>query len=338
MKRVTITALLAAGALVAAPPLNAQADPLPPGGIIDIGDARWWIDVYGIAYGWDTGDVYDPDGYVYYPGFYEDNADYLYCPAPATTATMTTQSNGDVVIDCASDEFTNHVGVTATYQIRLYAGTATGYLARSLVTIRNTTDTAVPLAELWGYWYTTYVDVDGLTFLTDSGKTSPETTAAADAWFIAGAPNGGSVIWASAWAKPGSTASAGMAASGDTDAVYVNFPDATVPAGGTLRLLQFTNMVIPATQNEAGTTAAWAAAVAQVPEFATFSTTCGRLSAGLEPGVEYLGWGVPGACAPILPVSGPADAGATAFVAGALLVAGLAAVLIVRRRNQVTAD
>jgi LPXTG-motif cell wall-anchored protein len=337
VKKLAIAGAIAVAAVLATPAIAANADPLPPDGEITIGGVIWDIDEYGIAYGWDAAGTYGGSGYLYYPGFYEDNSDYTYCPDPIGTATMTTEANGDVVIQCAPDEFTNHPGVSATYQIRLTGAASNGHLARSLVTIENTTGVDVPLTDLFGYWYTSpYLAGGGLNFVTNSGETT--NAAADDAWFTAGSGAGLSVVQTSAWAKPGSTAAAGLVVSGGANNLWVEYSGVTVPAGGAVRLLQYTNMVIPPTADSAGATSALATAAAQTPEFAAFGTTCGRLEAGLDPSADYIGWGVPAACAPALPATGPADGQFAAFAAGALLLAGVGALVFVRRRRALAGE
>lgn len=330
MKKLAIAGAIAVAAVFGAPAVAANADPLPPSGTIVVGDAQWYIDIYGLASGWDVANVYGPNGYIYYPGYvYGNLTNYIYCPTPTATAVVTYEANGDVVIDCESYQLPGYAGVYASWHIRLYAESATGYLARTLLTIENTTEFDATIADLYNNYQTNYVQPTPNTFLTDSGST--DLVAPTDAWLRAGSTAGASVIQSSAWAKPGSTAAGGLTAygSGASEYTYVYYSPLTIPAGATKNLVNFTNMVIPATTDAAGATAALAAADSQLPEFNTF---CGRLVAGLDPNADYVAWGTPAACPQVLPATGPADGSLAGFAAAALLLTGAAVLVFVRRR------
>ncbi len=345
-KYVIAAAALAFAAVLTAPPLAAAADPLPPGGTFVVGgEALWQFDDYGISYAWDAGNVYFTSGHIWYPGYYYEDPNYLIsCPDPATNVVATTEPNGDVTVDCATWEITGHPGVFATQQIRLFGTENNGYLARQLVTIDNTTASAVDFSGLFAYWYPERVRVGTFSFLTDSGST--DVVAPEDAWFIAGSSSGDSVIWSSAWAKPGSTASAGLVAGGSgSDYVEVDYSAAPIPANTTANFLQYTNMVIPTAKDGPSAAIALAAASAQSAEFSTF---CGRIVDGLDQDAQFVGWGSPADCnpvlpasSPMLPASGPAT-GSSAVAAGAVAAALIgtwclgSAVLTARRRRAPT--
>ncbi len=327
MKKILAVAALALAATLALPATAANADPLPPGGIIDVGDARWQVDEWGIAYGWDVANVYGSGGYIYYPGWYYDNSSGLFCPDPATNATVTYESNGDVSIDCVAFAVPGYTDLFVTFHMRLFAEAAGGYLARVWVNVDNQDDTDVSIANLSSWLEVEYVDVGTFSFLTSSGSTS--APAPDDSWFIAGSSSGDSVIWTGAWAKTGNTAGGPLAVYGDPASdLYVDFSGVTIPANGTANFLQFTHMVIPASQDDAGGAAALSAANAQVSEFNEF---CGRLVEGLDFAAEYTGWGVPGACP--LPATGPDATSIAAMSLGAIGVTALGVILLFARRR-----
>ncbi|HQI66566.1 MAG TPA: LPXTG cell wall anchor domain-containing protein, partial [Rhodoglobus sp.] len=77
-----------------------------------------------------------------------------------------------------------------------------------------------------------------------------------------------------------------------------------------------------------------ATAQAQVGEFDVF---CGRLTEGLDPSVDYLGWGTPTSCPqPALAATGQ-DASNLPIVVGgsvALVILGAVAIIAARRRSR----
>lgn len=245
---------------------------------------------------------------------------------------MTIEDNGDVVVDCAEDAYPGNSELTVTYQLRFFAASSTGWLARTAVTIQNSSDTDVPLTSPQAVWMPS--DRGGVAvqdFLTSSGETlAPAPT---DSWFMAGSPTGESVMWTSAWARTGATAASGLVVDGAANWLRAVYSAVTVPAGGAVRLVHFTNMVIPTAVSTEAAAEAWATAQSQTAEFESFSAC--RLAAGLDPSLEYVGWGAPVPCrpaAPVLPVTGPSDGAVTGAALAATLLLGVGILLAARRR------
>lgn len=334
MKKWASAAALGAVLAIVAAPVAASADPWPVDDTFTVGGANWDFDEYGIAYGWDAGNVYGSSGYIYYPGYFSDDSDYIYCPNYESSV-VTTLDGGDVTIDCQPFELAGAVGLTATMHFRIYATESNGHLLRYQLDVENTTGADITPAVLESYF-----DVDGYVaddpsttdFVSSSGATAGMEPG--DDWFIAGRTNGASVFWSSAWSKTG-TDSPLTANGGPLNGVVIDYSDVTFPANSTTHILQFTNLVIPAAQDDASADAAFEAAQTQSAEFADF---CGRLSDGLED-AEYLGWGNPADCNAPVPPAKPtlADTGVDATgtaIAGALFVMlGAAALVVMSRRR-----
>ena len=334
MKKPVIAALVGILVAVVAAPMSAQAaDPWPSDDTFTVGDAKWGFNEYGLSYAWDAADAYSSYGYAYYPGFVENDTDYLYCPNYDTTAIVNTLADGDITIDCETTPVVGYAGLENTYHFRLYSTESNGWLLRLTLDIENTTDADLTISDNTSYFYGTYwSDVANYNYLTSSGGST--STGPEDSWFIAGQKNGTTVYQTSAWARTGQTAAAGLSVTGNSGYSYVDYAGLTFPANSTTHLVQFVNVVIPAAQDEASSTAAFATAQAQVGEFSTF---CGRLTEGLDPSVDYVGWGTPASCAqPALAETG-SDATNLPLVLGGsalLILLGATGVILTRRRSR----
>jgi LPXTG-motif cell wall-anchored protein len=343
MKKLAAVAAMGIAAALVSVPLSAQAvDPWPGDDQFNVGSAQYQFSEYGLYYMWDTADVYDLAGYIEYPmTFYWDSTDYFYCGDPSlpsatdyTHSVVNTLGNGDVTIDCPSWELPAYAGLVATVHFRMYAAeTGGGYLIRQWVELENTTGADISLGSLSSFQYPdTFTYTPGTTgvFLTSSGATAP--VGINDSWFISGEDNGSAVYQTTVWAKTGSASAFGIESVPYGDNVQNNFTTAglNIPAGKTLNFLQFTTVTIPATADAPGATAAFAAATAQASEFDQFS---GRLTDGLDPSLEYIGWGSP--AAPALASTGTDTAALLPIVGGAaaLVLLGVATVVITRRRR-----
>jgi LPXTG-motif cell wall-anchored protein len=107
----------------------------------------------------------------------------------------------------------------------------------------------------------------------------------------------------------------------------------TIAPGQTLNLISFINMIFPATNDAAGTTAAFEAAVAHAQGELSQGLT-GRLSAGLPSDIVAAGWGVDDSCVPQLANTGIDSAASIGITTGAsaLAMVGLVFVIVARRR------
>lgn len=320
------TVAVLALALGAASPALAAEPTVDGDGIVTIGAAHWQVDEYGLAYGWDAADVYDLSGYIYYPGeFYYDN--YLYCGTGIADADVVVESNGDLTITCPSGPF-GSTGLTGSLTFRFYAQSESGYLMRQLVTLTNETDAPIELADgIFAYYYDGYTGTQGGPgFITSSGG---DTVGADDTGYISHDPSGASVVETEVWAPNGSAPGAGIV--GDSHPAITYTEDATFAAGETKYFVNFTNMVIPATQDEEGAAAAFEIASAQTEEYTDFS---GRLVEGLPEGLPVVAWGMtPVAPAPIVPTLANTGSDVSALgVAGlAALLAAAAGLVLIRR-------
>ncbi len=337
MNRIRSAATLTVGSaavlalvLGAASPALAAEPTVDGGGVVTIGGAHWQIDQYGLAYGWDAADVYNSSGYIYYPAeFYID--DYLYCGAGIADAEVVVESNGDLTVDCPEAPFGTS-GLTASLSFRFYAESGLGYLLRQHVTITNETDAAIEIPEgLYAYYYDGYTGTQGDPgFVTSSGGS---TVSADDTGYVSHHPDGTSVVETEVWAPNGSSPDAGII--GDNHPAVTYSEDSSFEAGETKNFVNFTNMVIPASQDEAGASAAFELAGQQTAEYNEFT---GRLVAGLPEGLPVVGWGTtpvtpePTPVVPVVPTAPLAPAGPvlanTGSDASTLGIVGLAALLV----------
>ena len=313
------------------------AEPVIDGdGVVTIGSAHWQFNEYGLAYGWDAADVYSSSGYIYYPAeFYAD--DYAYCGTGVEDAVVTVESNGDMTIACPAGPFAA-TGLTLAINFRLYAESATGYLARQYTTISNNTEAPIDVSEdFLSYYYDGYTGTQGTPgFYTSLGG---NTVTANDTGYVSHKPSGASVVETEVWALTGSAPDSGIVADDDPSVRYTD--DSLFEPGETKNFVTYTNMVIPATQDTAGAAAAFELAGQQTGEYGEFT---GRLVAGLPEGLTVVGWGVTPTtpepvnpvvpAAPVLANTGSDASGLLIFGFGALLVAAAGVVLVRRTRAQ----
>jgi hypothetical protein len=316
----------------------AQALAWPTGGQFVVsgtngGGAVWQITNYGIEYAWDVND--ESDAKLAYPNEIYNGFDYLFCgdgDGDASDSTVTEEANGDITIDCQPSVDELWDGLTVTQHYRLYAASDSGYLARQWAEIHNTTGATIDMTgnEIYNSYYYNY-DSWNLAYsywTASDGTTGTNNEADGQVWGVNGDSRGNVIVMGSAWGAPckASEFTAGEGA-------YFNFPSSVnvIPAGETVNLVTFVNMVFPAENTEAAATAAYDTALAQAK--AEFDLGLeGRLAAGLAPGLNVAGWCGPAAALP--------DTGANASVIGSsvaisagLLVAGVLALVMVRRRQ-----
>ncbi len=339
MKKKLVSALgasLASIALITLAAAPAQAAPWPSNGDFDIsgtmgGGARWNLGEYGIHNATNIPDTMNHA--LYYPNEIYGGSDYFYCGSSSgdgSDSTVTNETNGDVTIDCQPETDAVAPGIKGTLHFRLYAESASGYLARQWLEIENTSGTSVDLTSnpISNYYYWNYYGwTSGDPWETNQGPFDHARDG--DVWGAGASANGDEIATSAAWGDPCHSSE------------YVNgYPQMEFPAsvntiapGQVINLVTFINMVFPATNDAAGAAAAYATALDQAKtEFAAGLT--GRLADGLPAGMVPLGWDT-SACptTPELPNTG-VDAGSlgvTGVAAVGLLVAGCAA-LVVRRR------
>ena len=292
------------------------------------GGAIWDMDGYGIGYGWDVNDAMNNS--LYYPNEIY-GYDYLYCgDDDGSDATLTEEANGDITIDCLPSVDQLWEGLTVTMHYRLYASSPSGYLARQWAEIHNTTGATIDMAgeELYNDYYYNYYgwDPDFSYWTASDGSSGVGNEADGQVWGVNGDSRGNEIVMGAAWGSP---CKASEFTYNDS---YVYFPSSAnvIAAGETVNLVTFVNMVFPTENTEAAATAAYDTALAQAK--AEFDLGLeGRLAAGLTPGLNVTGWCGPAAALP--------DTGANASVIGSslaisagLLVAGVLALVMVRRR------
>ena len=336
-----LTAVAIASGIVISSALPAQAMTWPSDDVFVIGDAKWYITGNGDEKGWDAADVYENQGYLNWPtDMY--SYDYFYCGngngyysdpvADYSQSVVTEESNGDISITCPvwEDAWDTYTGLKMQSFVRLYHEEKGGYLERYMTTFTNTTGADITIDDI--YLFRSSLDPNAFDsgsgdFITSSGATS---LANGDTWSAAGNPDGSTadtLYMSSAWGRTGN--GAGLTVDGD---VYFYPNDAsTIPAGGSMTIVTYTFMVIPATQDAAGTDAAWAAVQAQASEYATFG---GRLTCGIPEGtvVEYWGTAPADSCAPpTLPNTG-FDSHLVYGSVAALAFGALLTLVAIRRR------
>lgn len=325
------------GVLALAPGVAAQAMTWPSDDQFVIGNGQWEISEYGILYGWDAADVYNDNGFANYPteGYSDD---YLYCGADTSSSyqdsIVTEEANGDISIVCPVWEDDpwdyGYSGLNMQSFVRLYHEEKGGYLARFMTTFTNTTSSDIDLVEFVLAESTTMPDsFSSGDYLTSSSGSS---LASGDTWSIAGNTDGSTIYQNSAWAKTGS--GTGFTLVGQ-NMVYPTGSN-TVPANGSVTLAFFTFIAIPASQDSAGATAAFAVSSSQTSEFDTFD---GRLTCGIPEGTVVAFWGTAPAdtaCgSSALPDTGLSTNQVMSLLAAStgLVVAGLVALVMVRRRR-----
>lgn len=261
----------------------------------------WQFDDYCIANGSDAAEHFltPVNGYIpaiYYPMEYmlklNGQDEYLLCEDQANSV-VTNEPNGDITIEIPRFEL-DVTNVWAQVVYRIYGTANNGWLLRMETIFSNESGADYSITDLFSYQYAqnyTYDSSSSSTFMTSSSN-SATSLASDDTWLISAVNGGQSVVQTVAWARDGEATNYGISSSGQAsvDADLQNhYVDRTLPPNESLHYIQFTNMNIPA-PNYTSSTAEIAAAEAQVAEFASFS---GRLVAGLDASVDYIGWGVP---------------------------------------------
>ena len=330
----SVSAALAAVALVAtASPASALA--WPTNGWFQIsgmsgGGASWQIDEYGIANGRDVNEAMNND--LYYPIATYAQGEYLFCGATdGSDATLTEEANGDITIDCEPDTDAFGLGLTGTLHIRLYDEADTGYLARVWAELENTTGSTItigaddPVATYYYYNYNAWENGDPWQTNVGGGDYGLDGSV----WGAGGDVNNDETATSSVWADLSQSCRIKAASNG----MYFPADANVIEPGQTVNLISFINMIFPATNDAAGTTAAFEAAVAHAQGELSQGLT-GRLAAGLPSGIVASGWEQNDACVETLPNTGVDSASATAFTAGAIALGmfGLGFVVVARRR------
>jgi|GEM_PF-1294928 len=335
-----------AAVMLVATAAPASALEWPTGGNFDIpgtmaGGASWQIDEFGIKAGGDTAGTSAHS--LYYPMENLAQASYLYCGTnDGSDATVTAEINGDITIDCPSVTDTFVSGLSGTLHIRLYAEAATGYMARVWGELTNTTGSTITIGSsdpLGVYYYYNYnAWNNGDPWMTNVGGGDYGLDGAV--WGVGGDVNNNEIATSAAWGDPSQFCRF------DTVGHGMYYPAAAnvIAAGETVNLISFVNMVFPATNDSAGTTAAYEAALAQAhTEFAAGLT--GRMTDGLPADLAAVGWEKDDACAapqpatteaPQLAKTGTDSALSFGFGGGALALAlvGLSFLAVARRRTR----
>ena len=340
------SALLTAIALVAtATPASALA--WPAGGNFEIpgtmgGGATWQLDGDGIAHAGDTAE--NMTHWLYYPLENYAQGDYVHCGGDdGSDATLTAEVGGDITIDCAAMPDTFESGLTSTLHVRLYAENESGYLVRVWVELENTTVSTItigsddPLGVYYYYNYSAWNNGDP--WMTNAG--GGDSGLDGSVWGAGGDLNNNEIATSAAWGDPSQscrfkTVSYGMHYPADAN---------VIPAGETVNLISFINMVFPATSDAAGTTEAFDIALEHArSEFADGLT--GRMTDGLPADINAVGWETDNACATKnknatdankLAQTGPGLSSVAALAVGAIGIgiAGIGSLVRVRRRNRV---
>ena len=327
-------AFLASVALLAtASPASALA--WPTGGYFDIpgtmaGGASWQVNGYGIASGGDIPETIA--NLLWYPLENYAQDDYFYCGSgDGSDATVTAEINGDFTIDCLSRPDTFVDGLTGTLHIRLYDETGTGYMARVWGELENTTGSAITIgsdAPVGVYYYYNYTAWDnGDPWMTNIG--GGDYGLDGSVWGAGGDIANNEIATSGAWGDP----SQSCRFKAGNHQMYYPVEANVIAAGETVNLISFINMVFPATNDAAGTTAAYEAALSHAQtEFAAGLT--GRMTAGLPDDIVAVGWEKDNACQ--LASTGVDSVTITALTAGAfgLGIAGLGFALVAGRRNR----
>ena len=305
---------------------------------IDFDSATWLVG--GVNYQFEGDNSGDSYGGAYelttptqsnyelgYEEFYFDAGDlsggWYYPMCEGSTATESTEANGDVLITC--DPYSiNGSDLWATNTYRLFADQK---LYRHVLNLENKGTSAINLdaASLGNgfYFYVSNYDKTA----SSSDPTSCDSMTAEDHWAMTSA-NSDSVINGYAWQAAGGTAftSAGEDCSDDDFYAFLT-KDSFAPGE------QANYMSLIATSEPAGTSTgdmdtAFAAALAQMPAFDSLNDTFCR---GID-GLVIEGWGT---CVASLPDTGANSAvmGSSIAIGSGLLIAGALALVMVRRRQ-----
>jgi hypothetical protein len=339
---VKTTFVAGSAAFLAALTLAASATPAsalawPAGGNFSIpgttgGGATWQVDGDGIAHSGDTDEVLTH--WLYYPLENYAQGEYILCGgSDGSDATLTEEVGGDITIDCAAMPNTFESGLTGTLHLRLYAEESTGYLARVWVELENTTGSAItvgsddPLAVYYYYNYDAWNNGDP--WQTNAGGGDSGLDGAV--WGAGGDVNNNEIATSAAWGDPSQscrfkTVSYGM---------YFPTEANVIAAGETVNLISFMNMVFPATNDSAGTTAAFETALDHAKTELAAGLK-GRLNDGLPAGIKAVGWEKDSACAAEkLATTGNSLPSSAALTAGAIGL-GIAAIGVTIRRRRRT--
>jgi len=316
---------------------SASAADWPISGVFDVpgtmgGGATWSVYEYGIGTVTNTPNTMTTR--IDNPNLVYGGADYTFCgsaPDYETTSTVTYESNGDITIDCSPVTGIVEPGLVTTIHLRLYAESATGYLARQWVELKNTSDQVVDMttSPMLNYFFWNAAWTAGNPRESNLGDAT--VLHDGDVWMASGSNTAGDQIaTAAAW--------------GDTvhsDGYVLRGSEMTFPAeaqviqpGQTVNLITFMNVVFPATNDAAGAQAAYALALSAARDELALGLH-GRLITGLPDCLQVTGW-VPAPCAALANTGVDATvAGGIAAGAGALALLGLGLV-VARRRAQLS--
>jgi hypothetical protein len=298
------------------------------------GGATWQIDEYGIAAAGDVAE--EMTNRLYYPLENYAEGDYFYCGGnDGSDATVTTEANGDVTIECASMPNTFVTGLAGTLHIRLYAEDETGYMARVWGELENTTGSTItidPDAALGVYYYYNYTAWDnGDPWQTNVG--GGDYGVDGSVWGAGGDIDNNEIATSAAWGD----LSQSCRFEAGNNKMYYPAEANVIAAGETVNLVSFINMVFPATNDAAGTTAAFETALDQAQsEFAEGLT--GRMTDGLPENFVAVGWETDDACeVEALAPTGSGLDSAAGIAAGALGISLAALGFFVRAKRRARA-
>lgn len=338
-KFVAASATLLASVALIASTTPASALAWPTGGYFEIpgtmaGGASWQINGYGIVSGGDIPDTIA--NRLHYPLENYAQDDYFYCGSgDGSDSVVTTETNGDITIDCPSFANTFVTGLTGTLHIRLYAEDETGYMARVWGELENTTGSTItigsdaPVGVYYYYNYTAWENGDPWQTNVGGGDYGLDGSV----WGAGGDVDNNEIATSAAW---GDLSQACRFEAGNNQMYYPAEAN-VIAAGETVNLISFINMVFPATNDAAGTAAAFETALDQAQsEFAAGLT--GRMTDGLPEGIVAVGWETDDACVvETLATTGPGLDSAAGLAAGAvgISIAALGFVIRARRRARV---
>lgn len=303
-----LSALLAIALTSLAIPANATINWPTDGKFVLGNEALWQFDDYCIAAGSDAAEHFlttysppsDPNSTynhgIYYPMEYmlklNGQNEYLLCEDQANSV-VTNEANGDITIEIPRFEL-DEPNVWAQVVYRIYATPNNGWLLRMETIFTNESGADYEITDLFSYQYAqnyTYDSGSSSTFMTSTSNAAT-SLASNDTWLMSAINGGQSIVQTVAWARDGQAGNYGINSTGQAsvDAGLRNYyANRTLTPNESLHFIQFTNMNIPV-PNYTSSTAEIAAAQTQVAEFASFS---GRLVAGLDENIDYIGWGFP---------------------------------------------
>ena len=301
---------------------------------VDFDNGTWLVG--GVNYQFE----YDQDGYtyggveqlttptqsnyeLYYEEFYSSGGDFNsgdYAECLGTTATETTESNGDVVITCEPYQMNSDSNIWATNSYRFYNDQK---LTRHVLTLENKGTASFDLGDPYFYYYFSNYDKTA----SSSDPTSCANMTADDHWAMTAATQD-SVINGYAWQAAGSTTftTAGEDCTGDDLSAYLT--NTTMAAGEKRTYMSLVTTAEPAGTSSGDTDTAFATALTQMSSFDSLNDTFCR---GID-GLVIDGWGT---CPASLPDTGANSAvmGSSIAIGSGLLIAGALALVMVRRRQ-----